>query len=91
MIELLAALAFALAVTFGPAAYRARTAADTGLAAEEEIPAAADSGDGAREGVIGAASMTGEPGGCGCQTGADPSGLTLGALALAAALRRRAR
>ena len=89
MIQFLSALVLALAMTVGPAAYRVGTDGDTGAT---ELPAGQDdTGDTPSEGLTGAASLAGEPGGCGCATGGGSASVMAGMLALAAAFRRRAR
>jgi MYXO-CTERM domain-containing protein len=89
MIQLLTALAVALALTMGPAAYHARSVDDTGAA--PPAGGVTDTGAEGPEGVAGAASMAGEPGGCGCHAGRADHGSIAALLILATALRRRAR
>ncbi len=98
MMQLLAALTFALAVLAGPFAYRSRPGDDTGApetADTNDISGTvdADSGAGLTTDPVGAASMTAEPGGCGCGTGTAPGAhaLVAGVLALGMVRRRRAR
>lgn len=90
MIQFLSALVLALAMTVGPAAYRVGTDGDTGAT---ELPASGDddTGDTPSGGVAGAASLAGEPGGCGCATGGAPASAMAGMLALATVFRRRGR